>query len=355
MTAVAGGAELAFTEPALAGISQEFEHVLAGVVLNGEAARLAWLLDRAFLAEVGWNPAARVLSPPAGHRLLGRAVCRVGGCTTTAHAGPGGVCHRCCTRLTGQGLTKDQIAATPQLPPLPARVTECAVPRCQREPTVTEAILCEPHARQFRRRAGKPAVGQFLADPRVRPFPPFKPCAVVACARAADSARGYCNPHYQRWRTAVKTDPGLDPGQWQVTEGAVAEGGQVSLHGLPPLLVVQVLFGIWQRTRGGTKIKDVDLRAACWPIRPASRPKTPGTWRSSVIPGGCRLAGSPSRGCVRRPSGGRLRSCRGTAAKAPPTSGQRSTHWPGCRRACGRVLTTDTCRPPWAGPTSRTS
>ena len=177
------------------------------------------------------------------------------------------MCHRCCTRLTGQGLTKDQIAATPQLPPLPARVTECAVPRCQREPTVTEAILCEPHARQFRRRAGRPAIGQFLADPRVRPFPPFKPCAVVACSRAADSARGYCNPHYQRWRTAAKTDPGLDPGQWQVTEGAVAEGGQVSLHGLPPLLVVQVLFGIWQRTRGGTKIKDVDLRAACWALR----------------------------------------------------------------------------------------
>ena len=267
MTATASGAELAFTGPALAGISQEFEHVLAGVVLNGEAARLAWLLDRAFLAEAGWDPAARVLSLPAGHRLLGRAVCRVGGCTTTAHAGLGGVCHRCCTRLTGQGLAKDQIAATPQLPPLPARVTECAVPRCQREPTVTEAILCEPHARLLRRRAGRPAIEQFLADPRVRPFPPFKSCGVVACARAADSARGYCNTHYQRWRTAAKTDPDLDAGQWQVSEGAVAEGGQVSLHGLPPLLVVQVLFGIWQRTRGGTKIKDVDLRAACWALR----------------------------------------------------------------------------------------
>jgi hypothetical protein len=30
------------------------------------------------------------------------------------HTGLGGVCHRCFTRLTGQGLTKDQIAATPQ-------------------------------------------------------------------------------------------------------------------------------------------------------------------------------------------------------------------------------------------------
>jgi len=267
MTATRTGAGLAVTEPALAGIGGEFEHVLTGVVFHGAAARLARLLDRAFLAEAGWDPAARVLSLPAGHQLLGRAVCRAGGCTATAHAGLGGVCHRCFTRLTGLGLAKDQIAATPQLPPLPARVTECAVPRCQREPTMTGAILCEPHARQFRRRVGKPGIEQFQADPRVRPFPPFKPCAVVACARAADSARGYCNTHYQRWRTATKTEPGLDAGQWQVTEGAVAQGGQVSLRGLPPLLVVQVLFGIWQRTRGGAKIKDVDLRAACQALR----------------------------------------------------------------------------------------
>src|SRR5215470_2110867 len=203
----------------------------------------------------------------AGHRLLGRAVCRAGGCTTTAHAGLGGVCYRCFTRLTGQGLTKDQIAAMPQLPPLPARATECAVPGCRCEPTMAQAILCEPHARQFRRRARRPALDQFLADPRVRPLPPFQPCAVAACTRPADSARGYCNTHYQRWRTATKTEPGLDPVHWQLTEGAVAEGGRVSLRGLPPLVAVQVLFGVWQRARGGTKITDVDLRAACRALR----------------------------------------------------------------------------------------
>ena len=35
-------------------------------------------------------------------------------CRSTIHTGLGGVCHRCFTRLTGQGLTKNQIAATPQ-------------------------------------------------------------------------------------------------------------------------------------------------------------------------------------------------------------------------------------------------
>jgi len=257
------GAVTARARPAAASRGREFSDVLAGVELDGAAGRLAALLDPSFLSEAGWDPASRVLSLPAGHRLLGRAVCRSGGCTTTVHAGLGGVCHRCFTRLRGQGLTADQIAGSPQLPPLPARVMQCAVPGCQREPTVIRAILCESHVRQFRQRAGKPTIGQFLADPRVRALPPFRPCAVVACARAADGACGYCNTHYQRWRTATRTGPDLDAGQWQRTEPAVAEDGQVSLCGLPPLVVVQVLYGIWQRTRGGAKITGTDLRVTC--------------------------------------------------------------------------------------------
>ena len=45
------------------------------------------MLDPAFLAEAGWDPGSRVLSLPAGHRLLGRTVCRVDGCATTAQLG----------------------------------------------------------------------------------------------------------------------------------------------------------------------------------------------------------------------------------------------------------------------------
>jgi hypothetical protein len=112
--------------PAAAGAAG-YGHVLAGAELDGQAERLAALLDPSFLSEAGWDPVGRVLSLPAGHRLLGRAVCRVGGCATTVHAGLGGVCYRCFTRLARQGLTADQIAGSPQLPPLPARVVQCAV------------------------------------------------------------------------------------------------------------------------------------------------------------------------------------------------------------------------------------
>jgi hypothetical protein len=65
--------------------SAEFPHVLRGVVLTGQAAALADRLDPEFLAEVGWDPATRVWSPPAGHRLVGRPLCRAPGCSTTAN------------------------------------------------------------------------------------------------------------------------------------------------------------------------------------------------------------------------------------------------------------------------------
>ena len=49
----------------------EHAHVLGGVKLSGAAARLAAVLDPAFLAEAGWDPRNRVFDLPAGHRLLG--------------------------------------------------------------------------------------------------------------------------------------------------------------------------------------------------------------------------------------------------------------------------------------------
>lgn len=97
------GVALAVAEPAITGTGRACEHVMTGVVLDETAARLARMLDRAFLAGAGWDPASRVLSLPAGHRLLGRVVCRAGGCTTTVRAGLGGVCHRCLPGWPGRG------------------------------------------------------------------------------------------------------------------------------------------------------------------------------------------------------------------------------------------------------------
>jgi hypothetical protein len=156
-----------------------FDHVLAGVGLTGPTARLAGLLEAGFLTEAGWDPAARVLSPPAAHPLLGRTLCRVGGCLSTAHSGP-----------TGHGMSGQQIAALPELPPLPARPAGCAVAGCQRMSPSPRATLCESHPRRWRRKPGT-SLEQFLTDPAVRPLLALQPCLVAACIYSINGAIGF--------------------------------------------------------------------------------------------------------------------------------------------------------------------
>ena len=59
-----------------------YGHVLAGAELDGQAERLAALLDPAFLSEAGWDPVSRVLSLPAG------TGCWAGRCAGSAGAPP---------------------------------------------------------------------------------------------------------------------------------------------------------------------------------------------------------------------------------------------------------------------------
>ena len=134
--------------PAVTGQGREF----AGVLLTG----------------AGWDPVTRVLSPPAGHQLLGRQMCRAGGCTARPRAGRG-VCRRCFARLTAAGMLPAEIAAAEHLPPDPARHAPCLVTGCLRSSS-SRGTLCVQHARQFRSRARGLAMKDFLADPLVRPL-----------------------------------------------------------------------------------------------------------------------------------------------------------------------------------------
>ncbi len=123
-------------------------------------------------------------------------------------------------------------------------------------------MLCKSHRWQYtRKRCG--TLEEFLADPGIGPLGPYETCAVQSCSRPADRDLGYCDCHYRRWKQASAADPGLDTGAWRQAEPPAAVGGQVSLHGLPPLVAVQVLFGLQQRTRDGVTTADCNLRAAC--------------------------------------------------------------------------------------------
>jgi hypothetical protein len=237
--------------------------VLDGVVLSGRAAKLAKLLDLSLLGEAGWDSKTAVLALPAEHRLLGRSVCRVDGCEASVHPGLPGVCHRCCTRLVGGGLTRSAIAAGAPLPPALPVVDRCAVPGCRCEPTVRQAVLCTPHARAYRQRRPRLSLEQFLADPRVKALAPLPACQVVACTRSADAACGYCSTHYQRWRVARGANPDFDRQSFEEGASGVVEPGQVNLRALPPLVVLEVLFGLSERMRAGSKLTAVDLRALC--------------------------------------------------------------------------------------------
>jgi integrase len=247
--------------------SCEFPHVLDGVALSGAAAHLAKVLDRGLLDEAGWDPTTRVLSLPAQHRLLGRKVCRVKRCVGTVHNDAPEICHRCFTRLTGLRMSVEDIATTENLPAAPVPAQRCAVPNCQCKPTVRDAVMCEPHAQQFRGRHIPISLEQFLSDPRVRPQPPLPACLVPACTRTADGAIGCCNTHYQRWRMAQQNHPELDERWWQARESGVAEPGQVNLRALPARVVVEVLFGLQTRVREGLRLTDVVLRAVCDTLR----------------------------------------------------------------------------------------
>ena len=349
-----------------------FGRVLAGVKLDGPAAAAGRP------AGSGVPRRGRLGSGEPGAVAAGRASAAGPGGVPgrrlrhDARTGLGGVCHRLLHPADRAGADRGSRSPSPDLPPLPARVPRCAVPgmpaRCHRDAGDHVSVACPA----VPPRAAGPAMEQFLADPRVRPLPPLGPCAVAACTRAADGARGYCNTHYQRWRVAASPTLTLTPGNGRQAESAVAEGGQVSLRGLPPLVVVQVLFGSGSAPAAGRRSPTLTCglpaarcaasrsprsRTAIPAASPASRPgrcwtrwpaTSAGRWpirprsrQGHLGPGGLR----PSRAAVvhrhhpavaapGRQTVGRLRICPVTAAKAPPTSRRRSTRWPGCRKAC---------------------
>jgi len=111
---VTGAAAVLAASP-VAGRRREFPGVLAGIALDGPAARLAGMLDRHFCRS-GWDPVSRVLSclpaPAAGTHAV-----PADGCPATMHGTQaGGLCWSCFARLRRAGLSIEEIAASPQVP-----------------------------------------------------------------------------------------------------------------------------------------------------------------------------------------------------------------------------------------------
>jgi integrase len=244
-------------------------HVFAGERIDRKAAAIAAVINPAFLAEAGWDPQRRVLSFAPEHPLLGRPVCRAADCSTTAPAASR-ICASCRRRLAEHGLGEHEITA------LPARGRRrsgrgpdaCLVDGCAREWSSAPSGLCAAHEDQRRALPGV-GVDQFLTHRQVKPLAPLAFCAVAACTRQRRHPDGlYCEAHQQRLRTARTHHPHLNETRWQATEPAIGRGGEISLRGLAPLVVAELLVGLQQRCRiNAVKTSDAVLRALCNDVR----------------------------------------------------------------------------------------
>ena len=245
---------------------KRFDHVLAGVALAGQAAALARRMDRGFLSGAGWDPDGWVLTPPAGHRFLGRPRCAAAGCMATSN----GVCSGCRRRLTAAGLGPADVT---RLPPLPAGRAwvrpgdgACRVAGCPRPWVKAEHPLCRSHLDDQQARGVD--VAEFTALPGTAPLPSFGVCAVTACDRQLPAATAaYCDTHQLRLWQARRHGADIDETGWRAVQSPVIRAGRVVFTGLAPLLVIQVLFGLQQRAAQGMKTRDGVLRWMCDELR----------------------------------------------------------------------------------------
>lgn len=228
--------------------------------------RITAMIDAAFLAEMSWDADRLVLAPPDGHPLVVRAVCRVQGCSTTA-TGRRRVCRSCRGRLADAGLSDDQIELLAPADRANRAPEGCLVSGCGRERVSGPAGLCRAHVEQHEALAV--AKEAFFEHPSVVALAPNEPCRVAACPRQRRHPDGlYCAAHQIRLRAERRRVSDLDETHWRRTEPAVGIGGQVSLGGLAPLVVAQVLYGLQQRCRiERVQTKEADLRAVCDDLR----------------------------------------------------------------------------------------
>lgn len=244
------------------------DHVLCGWQrLEQDVVDLAGLIDVAFLSEAGWDAASRVLFPPPGHRLLGRPVCMAPGCAVSApqrcH-----VCTGCQRRLADSGLGLDQVDLLPARERGDRGIAGCVVVGCAREWVSAPAQLCREHLEKRQRLEGLD-LAQFLAHPQTRPLTACRPCEVASCPRQRRHRDGrYCEAHQLRLHGKKRAGEEVDEDFWRRIEPPIGVGGQVSLRGLPPLVVAEVLLGLQQRCRlDGVRTKEADLRSVCDDLR----------------------------------------------------------------------------------------
>ena len=127
---------------------------------------------------------------------------------------------------------------------------QCAVERagkCCERPTRQDG-LCEAHARLVRI-SGLPRAAALAT---LEPLPSYGQCRVASCHRSISSPKhAMCAAHAGRWvRTSGRGGPATID-EWCRAERPVGDSRCVCFAGLPPEVIRQILFGVFNRSRRG--------------------------------------------------------------------------------------------------------
>ncbi|MEV7500335.1 site-specific integrase [Streptomyces sp. NPDC093018] len=209
-------------------------------------------LKPSFLKLVSWDWNRRVVVFPTDHAVLVSPLCEVIGCDHRAARRGVRLCNGCYYRWKKDGQPElDGFVHQPHQSHRSVDIGDCAVEGCPRPWEDRPAALCATHSHR-RKYVLKLSLEEFLRHPEVGPLPSFGPCLAASCYRDRIGPRTlYCQSHGNRLRVLQRQQP-VDEDRWQRTVSAVAVGGEVSLRGLPPLVVAEVLYGLQARTAKGT-------------------------------------------------------------------------------------------------------
>lgn len=215
----------------------------------------------AWMHAAGWDEETRTLRPSPEHPTLGWRACKVPGCDTPCW---GSRKHQLCTtcesrwRTRAESLTFDEFVQRPRA----VRVdNQCELvvngARCER---VQRSLgMCAAHAAAAR------APKTTARARRVQPLPSLGMCAVATCELQAERpAQRLCRSHYKAW-TGLQDRDASHLADWAATAPPLADATRLVLLALPPLVIQEVLFGLFTRSQRGTSTRlDYVQRAINW-------------------------------------------------------------------------------------------
>ncbi|KOV27304.1 hypothetical protein ADK90_02250 [Streptomyces sp. XY413] len=210
---------------------------------------------------MGWDWDRRVITWPREHPVIGLPDCPAPGCPLAITVATRPMCGGCMERWRGSHLPLEKFVLVPKAMSRGVGQGPCAVRRCERPRDTVAGRLCQARDAQHTKTGLRTlTVEEFLAHPRVSGHASFGRCEVAACYldRAARQDP-YCKAHLQRLYRA-RTEAGFEEAHWRRTDKAICTTREVSLRGLPDLLVGELLYGLWARTQEGMKPRPECLR-----------------------------------------------------------------------------------------------